>query len=815
MKKVWEILFHGRRLGMTVKFSVTGMSCAACSAAVERAVKKVDGVTSCSVSLLTNSMQVEGGSAEEIIAAVTKTGYGARLYEAEKDSSADEETKRLKRRLAVSAALLLPLMYFSMGHMFGADFGFYFSAVCQFVLAAAIMCVNRKFFTSGFASLARRSPNMDSLVALGSAASFVYSCAVLAKGGGHLYFDSAAMILTLITVGKTLEARSKGRTTDALKGLAKLAPDFAVVVKDGREERILLSEIKPGDEFVVRPGEKFPADGIIVEGAASVDESALTGESLPVDKTVGDKVFTAAVNLSGFIRAKAFSVGEDTTLSKIIKLVSDAAAQKAPVAKIADRAAAVFVPSVICIALATLCGWLAAGKDFAFALSRGISVLVISCPCALGLATPVAIMVGSGVGAKNGILFKTAASLEQTGKISIMALDKTGTLTSGEMTVSDVVSCSADFEAAAYALESRSSHPVAAAVSAWLKEQNAEIFPVENYEELPGNGVSALSAQGRLYAGKPSFVASKVETSGEVLHDVQRLEKEGKTVVLVADEKKILGLFAVSDTLKADAETAVAELKQLGIRTVLLSGDNERAVKAAAQNCGIEDFYAGLLPQDKEKIVSELKKQGLTAMAGDGINDAPSLKASDTGIALGKGTDIAADSADVVLMRDSLSALPSAVKLSRAVLRNIKQNLFWAFFYNALGIPLAAGVFAPLGLQLSPSFCAAAMSLSSFCVVTNALRLNFVKINGAKSVIIKRNAEKEVFHMTKTIHAEGIMCPHCEARIKQALEQLDGVKQAVVSHEKGTAVVELSKEIENEKFEALINELGYKFISAD
>ncbi|MDO4952268.1 MAG: heavy metal translocating P-type ATPase [Synergistaceae bacterium] len=800
---------------MTVKFSVTGMSCAACSAAVERAVKKVSGVTSCSVSLLTNSMQVEGGSAEEIIAAVIKAGYGAKLYEAEKEYSADEETKCLKRRLAVSAILLLPMMYFSMGHIFGADFKFYVSGLLQLLLAAAIMFVNRKFFTSGFASLARRSPNMDSLVALGSAASFIYSCAVLAKGEGHLYFDSAAMILTLITVGKTLEAHSKGRTTDALKGLAKLAPDFATVVRDGKEMRVPAAEIAAGDEFVVRAGEKFPADGIVVSGRASVDESALTGESLPVDKAEGDKLFTATLNLSGFVRVKALSVGEDTMLSKIIKLVFDAAAQKAPAAKIADRVAAVFVPSVIGIALATLCGWLLAGKDFIFALSRGISVLVISCPCALGLATPVAIMVGSGAGAKNGILFKTAASLEQTGKISIMALDKTGTLTSGEMTVSDVVSYSADFEAAAYALESRSSHPVAAAVSARLKEQNAESLPVENYEELPGNGIFALSAHGMLYAGKPSFVASKVETGGEVARDVQRLESEGKTVVLIADEKKILGLSAVSDTLKADAQSAVAELKQLGIRAVLLSGDNERAVKTAAQICGIDEFYAGLLPQDKEKIVSKLKTQGLTAMAGDGINDAPSLKAADIGIAIGKGTDVAIDSADVVLLRDSLSSLVSAVKLSRAVLRNIKQNLFWAFFYNALGIPLAAGVFSPFGLKLSPTFCAAAMSLSSFCVVANALRLNFVKINGAKSVIIKRSDKREDFLMTKTIHAEGIMCPHCEARIKQALEQLDGVKQAVVSHEKGTAVVELSKEIENGKFEAVINELGYKFISAE
>ncbi len=813
---VKTVLQSGGGTGM--KFSVTGMNCAACAQAVEKAVSRVDGVTFCAVNLLTNSMQTEGGDTQEIIAAVVKAGYGASLYEKPREDFADAVTRQLKKRLLISLCLLLPLMYFSMGHIFGVCHDFYLSGFVQFLLTAAIMYVNRRFFTGGFAALARRSPNMDSLVALGAAASFLYSCAVLGKGGGHLYFESAAMILTLITVGKMLEARAKGRTTDALKGLSKLAPDFAVVVRDGKELRIPAAEITAGDEFVVRAGEKFPADGIVVSGSASVDESALTGESVPVDKSEGDRVFTATLNLSGFVRAKALSVGEDTTLAKIIRLVSDAASQKAPVAKIADRTAAVFVPCVICIAGVTALCHLAVGRDFAFALSRAVSVLVVSCPCALGLATPVAIMAGSGAGAKNGILFKTAASLEQTGKITALALDKTGTLTTGKMKVSDIAAFSDDFEAVAYTLESRSSHPAAKAVAEALKQRQTGELSAEDYKEISGHGVSAVIRGRRYFAGNPRYIASQSTIMPEEDNYILRLENEGKTVVAAADSEKLLGIAALSDTLKAEAEQAVRELKELGISCVLLSGDNERAVKAVAESAGIEKFHAALLPQEKEAIVRGMREKDFTAMAGDGINDAPSLKAADIGIAIGKGTDVAVECAEVVLVKDSLLSLPAAVRLSRAVLRNIKQNLFWAFFYNALGIPFAAGVFSPRGIQLSPSFCAAAMSLSSFCVVSNALRLNFTNIYGVKSGIIETESKKnetEESKMTKTIHAEGIMCPHCEARIKQALEQFDGVESAVVSHEKGTAVVRLSEEIENGKFETLINELGYKFVSID
>ena len=804
--------------GTSMKFSITGMSCAACAQAVEKAVSRVDGVTFCAVNLLTNSMQTEGGDVQEIIAAVVKAGYGASLYEKPREDFADAVTRQLKKRLLISLCLLLPLMYFSMGHIFGVWHDFYLSGFVQLLLTAVVMYVNRKFFTNGFAALARYSPNMDSLVALGAAASFLYSCAVLGKGSGHLYFESAAMILTLITVGKMLEARAKGRTTDALKGLSRLTPDFAVVVRDGKELRIPAAEIMAGDEFVVRAGEKFPADGVVISGSASVDESALTGESIPVDKLEGDRIFTATLNLSGFVRAKALSVGEDTTLAKIIRLVSDAASQKAPVAKIADKTAAVFVPCVISIAGVTALCHLAVGHDFAFALSRAVSVLVVSCPCALGLATPVAIMAGSGVGAKNGILFKTAASLEQTGKITALALDKTGTLTTGKMKVSDIAAFSDDFEAVAYALESRSSHPAAKAVAEALKQRNVEELSADDYTEISGHGVSAVTRGRRYFAGKPRYIASQSAIIPEEDNYILRLENEGKTVVAVADSEKLLGIAALSDVLKAEAWQAVRELKELGVSCVLLSGDNERAVKAAACGAGIEKFHAALLPQEKEAVVRGMREKDFTAMAGDGINDAPSLKAADIGIAIGKGTDVAVECAEVVLVKDSLLSLPAAVRLSRAVLRNIKQNLFWAFFYNALGIPFAAGVFSPWGIQLSPSFCAAAMSLSSFCVVSNALRLNFVNIYGVKSGIIETESkenETEESMMTKTIHAEGIMCPHCEARIKQALEQLDGVESAVVSHEKGTAAVQLSKEIENGKFEALINELGYKFVSID
>lgn len=799
------------------KFNVSGMSCAACSAAVERAVKKVDGVTSCAVNLLTNSMQVEGGDMAAIISAVEKAGYGAKLYEQPKEDFADRETKRLKKRLFISVALLFPLLYFSMGHMLGVRHDFCLSAFAQLLLTLAIIYVNRKFFTSGFASLARRSPNMDSLVAIGASASFIYSCAVIFKGSGELYFESAAMILTLITVGKTLEARSKGKTTDALKGLAKLAPEFATVIVNGEEKRIAVSQIKVGDRFIVHPGEKFPADGEIIQGQTAVNEAALTGESLPVDKAEGDKVYTATINLSGFVTARATSVGKDTTLSKIIKLVSDAAAQKAPAAKAADRVSAIFVPAVICISLVTTIIWLLLGKEFAYALSRGISVLVISCPCALGLATPVAIMVGSGLAAKNGILFKTAAALEQTGKISCIALDKTGTLTTGKMQVTDVISYSNELETIAFTLESKSSHPIAAAIAEYFAN-NSQIADTDNLEELPGKGIYAMVNSVEYFAGNQPFIASKTNISAGIVQDIQKLEQAGKTAVIFAKQTAVLGIIAVADSLKHEAGQAVSELKQLGISSVMLSGDNKRVANNIASLCGIEKNYAELLPQDKEKIIRGLCAKEFCAMVGDGINDAPSLQAANIGIAFGKGTDIAADSSDVVLINESLLALPSAVRLSRAVLKNIHENLFWAFFYNALGIPLAAGLFASLGMEISPTLCAAAMSLSSFCVVTNALRLNFAKINSDKSVIIGTADDKhpqEETLMTKTIHAEGIMCPHCEARIKQALEQTDGVENAVVSHEKGTAVISLSKDISDDIFAALINGLGYKFINID
>lgn len=823
------------------------MNCAACSAAVERAVKKVDGVIYCAVNLLTNSMQTEGGKTEDIIAAVKHAGYSAKLYEAPKEPDTNAEIKQLQQRMIISLLLLLPLLYFSMGGMFGLKHNFYVSAIAQLLLTLAIAVVNRNFFISGFSALIHITPNMDSLVALGATASFVYSCAVVLRGSGMLYFESAAMILTLITVGKTLEARSKGRTTDALRGLAQLAPDFATVIKDGIEAKIPASDIKAGDEFIVRAGEKFPADGEILEGHAAIDESALSGESIPVDKTAGDKVYTATINMSGFVRVKATSVGEDTTLSKIIRLVADAASQKAPVAKAADKVSAIFVPLVLAVSFITTAVWLLLGAEFSYALARGISVLVISCPCALGLATPVAIMVGSGVGAKHGILFKTAMALEQTGKIKSIALDKTGTLTTGKMQLNQAVSYSDMLETVACSVESASNHPVAKAISDALLAQNPKLQKItfDNIQELPGKGILAEKDGELFLAGNSTYIAEYGEIKQDITQEITRLENEGQTVVLFAKVTShaphalnigeaapqlntqhsvlnTLGLLSVSDTLKSDAVSAITELKKLGVRPVMLSGDNNRAAKTFANIAGIEEYYAQLLPSDKEQIVRTLCGKQLTAMAGDGINDAPSLKAADIGIAMGKGTDIAIDSADVVLMRDTLMTLPSAIKLSRAVLKNIHQNLFWAFFYNALGIPLAAGAFAGFGLEISPTFCAAAMSLSSFCVVTNALRLNFAKIeaeqnphkittNSAYNIDIANRTETQA--MTQTIHIEGIMCPHCEARIKEALEQTDGIKKATVSHETGTAIVELSKEIAPEAFEELINSLGYKFVS--
>ena len=868
------------------QYNVTGMSCAACSARVEKAVSKVPGVTSCSVSLLTNSMGVEGtASSDEIIRAVLDAGYGASLKGASgqqmsasvaEEALEDHETPVLKRRLIASIGFLLVLMYFSMGHMmWGWPLPAWFDGnhvamgLVQLLLAGIIMVINQKFFISGFKSLWHRAPNMDTLVALGSMASFVWSVYALfamtrAQVDGdsaavmnymmEFYFESAAMILTLITVGKMLEARSKGKTTDALKGLMKLAPKTAVVVRDGQEATVPIEQVRKGDIFVVRPGENIPVDGVILEGNSAVNESALTGESIPVDKNPGDAVSAATVNQSGFIRCEATRVGEDTTLSQIIKMVSDAAATKAPIAKIADRVSGVFVPAVISIAIVTTIIWLLVGRPFGFALARGISVLVISCPCALGLATPVAIMVGNGMGAKNGILFKTAVSLEEAGKIQIVALDKTGTITKGEPQVTDLVPAEGISEKElltyAYALEKKSEHPLAKAILARAEEQQITAQEVSDFQALPGNGLRAVLNNEVLTGGSMKFISNQVSITPELILEAEKLAGEGKTPLLFTKNGKLIGMIAVADVMKEDSPRAVKELQKMGIRVVMLTGDNERTAKAIGAQAGVDEVIAGVLPDGKESVIRSLKEKGKVAMVGDGINDAPALTRADIGIAIGAGTDVAIDAADVVLMKSQLSDVPAAIRLSRATLRNIHENLFWAFFYNVIGIPLAAGVWIPIfGWTLNPMFGAAAMSLSSFCVVTNALRLNLFKVHDAsKDKKIKQNtaelhvtADTENKNMTNedadcysteihdrkdqenikenkenngmttiTVNVIGMMCGHCEAHVNKAIKEAFGVEDVVSSHEKGTTVIQAPQKLDEDKIREVIKEAGYE-----
>lgn len=827
------------------QFNVTGMSCAACSARVEKAVSTVEGVTSCSVSLLTNSMGVEGSASDSsIIAAVEAAGYGASVKGAEQptgtsaaDALKDHETPALKKRLIASLGFLLVLMYFSMGHMmWGLPLPSWLEenhvamGLIQLLLAGIVMVINQKFFISGFKALIKRSPNMDTLVALGSMASFVWSVVALflmtdavMRGDSEavmtymdeFYFESAAMILTLITVGKMLEARSKGKTTDALKGLIKLAPKTAVVIRDGKEETVAAEQVRIGDIFVVRPGESIPVDGIVRDGSGAVNESALTGESIPVDKAAGDRVSAATINQSGFLRCEATRVGEDTTLSQIIKTVSDAAATKAPIAKIADRVSGVFVPVVIGISLLTLVVWLIIGRDFAYALARGISVLVISCPCALGLATPVAIMVGSGIGAKNGILFKTAASLEETGKIRIVALDKTGTVTSGEPVVTDTVPAdgfdTASLFSLALALEAKSEHPLAKAIMKKGSELNLSAKDTENFEALPGNGVSAVLDGKKLLGGSLKFISSMLEIPADMKTRAEALAGEGKTPLLFAADGRPAGIIAVADTIKPDSVEAIKQLKNMGIRVVMLTGDNERTAKAIGSQAGVDEIIAGVLPDGKEEVIRGLRRHGKVAMVGDGINDAPALVRADIGVAIGAGADVAIDAADVVLMKSALIDVPAAIRLSRATLRNIHENLFWAFIYNSIGIPLAAGCFVALGLTLSPMFGAAAMSLSSFCVVTNALRLNLCKLyNPAHDKKVKAPASKSADGNEITVHIKGMMCEHCENRVKAALEALPNVESTDVSHKSGTAILTLKGDINDGDIKKAVEDAGYK-----
>ena len=827
------------------QYNVTGMSCAACSARVEKAVNAVPGVTSCSVSLLTNSMGVEGtASSAEIIQAVQKAGYGASpkgqaKQESQEDVLADHETPRLKKRLLYSLGFLAVLMYFSMGHMmFGWPLPAWFHGnhvamgLLQLLLAGIIMVINQKFFISGFTALKNKAPNMDSLVALGSMASFVWSVYALfamtdAQVHGNMdgvmmymdefYFESAAMILTLITVGKMLEARSKGKTTDALKGLMKLAPKTAVVVKDGKEITVPIDQVRKGDEFVVRPGDNIPVDGVVLEGTGAVNESALTGESIPVDKAPGDGVSAATVNQSGFLRCRATRVGEDTTLSQIIRMVSDAAATKAPIAKIADKVSGVFVPTVIAIAIITTVVWLLLGQSFAYALARGISVLVISCPCALGLATPVAIMVGNGVGAKNGILFKTAVSLEQTGKTNIVVLDKTGTITEGAPKVTDLVPeqgiSEEELLALSLALEAKSEHPLAKAILAEGEKKDMTPANLEDFEALPGNGLRGKLAGEELLGGSLKYVSALVPVSQEMSDRAQTLAEQGKTPLLFAKDGKLLGIVAVADTIKADSGEAIRQLKNMGIRVVMLTGDNARTAKAIGAQAGVDQVISDVLPDGKEAVVRRLKSKGKVAMVGDGINDAPALTRADTGIAIGAGADVAIDAADVVLMKSSLLDVPAAIRLSRSTLRNIHENLFWAFFYNVIGIPLAAGCYAHWGLTLNPMFGAAAMSLSSFCVVTNALRLNLCKLyDGGRDHKARETKKRQTQEdsLEKTIHVEGMMCSHCENAVKTALEKLEGVASAEADHEKGIARVVLKKEVPNAILKKAVEDEGYQ-----
>ena len=829
------------------QYTVTGMSCAACSARVEKAVSAVPGVTSCSVSLLTNSMGVEGtASAEAVVSAVQAAGYGASLKSApsaptaaaQEDALADRETPALKRRLIASLGFLIALMYVSMGHMMWgwplpaclAD-NHVAMGLLQMLLTIAVMVINQKFFINGFRSLLHGAPNMDTLVALGAAASFGYSTyALFAMTGAQVrgdaaavmqymhefYFESAAMILALITVGKMLEARSKGKTTDALRSLMKLAPQTATLVRGGQEIAVPIAQVRRGDVFVVRPGESIPVDGVVLEGESAVNESALTGESIPVDKAVGDSVSAATTNQSGFLRCEATRVGEDTTLSQIIKMVSDAAATKAPIAKVADRVSGVFVPTVIALAILTTAVWLLCGQSIGFALARGISVLVISCPCALGLATPVAIMVGNGLGAKNGILFKTAVSLEETGKTEIVALDKTGTITQGEPRVTDVLPAEGMTQGAllslAAALEQRSEHPLARAVMMRAEEDGLTAVPVNDFRALPGNGLTATLSGETLLGGSLSFVSSQVDVPRSIRQKAEALAEEGKTPLLFAQAGRLAGVIAVADVIKADSPAAIAALRNMGIRVVMLTGDNEKTARAIGRLAGVDEVIAGVLPEGKESVIRRLQAQGKVAMVGDGINDAPALTRADIGIAIGAGTDVAIDAADVVLMKSRLSDVPAAIRLSRATLRNIHENLFWAFFYNVIGIPLAAGVWIPLfGWTLNPMFGAAAMSLSSFCVVSNALRLNLFKLHdaGKDKKINRHSKHKEETTMVKTMKIEGMMCGHCEAAVKKALEAIDGVASAEVSHTDGTAVVTLSKPVENAALRKAVEDKDY------
>ena len=833
------------------QYNVTGMSCAACSARVEKAVSKVPGVTACSVSLLTNSMGVEGSaSPAEIIAAVEAAGYGASPKGAAssqdaaspavaEDALADRETPVLRRRLIASLGFLIVRMYFSMGHMrWGWPLPPFFDGnhvamgLIQLLLTVAIMVINQKFFISGTKSLLHGAPNMDALVALGATASFGYSVyALFAMTGAQVagdaeavmgwmhefYFESAAMILALITVGKMLEARSKGKTTDALKGLMKLAPKTAVLLRDGREVTVPIAQVRRGDRFVVRPGESIPVDGVVLEGSSAVNEAALTGESIPADKAPGDAVSAATVNQSGFLTCEATRVGEDTTLSQIVKMVSDAAATKAPIAKIADRVSGIFVPAVIAIAAVTVAVWLLCGESIGFALARGISVLVISCPCALGLATPVAIMVGNGLGAKNGILFKTAVSLEETGRMEIVALDKTGTITSGEPVVTDILPASgvrnSTLLTLAASLEARSEHPLARAILKKAKEDGVDPKPVEGFSALPGNGLTATLGGKRLTGGSMSYLSSLLSLPQDIRSSAEQLAETGKTPLLFAQDDRLLGVIAVADVIREDSPAAIRALQNMGIRVVMLTGDNERTARAIGAQAGVDEVIAGVLPDGKEAVIRRLQRQGKVAMVGDGINDAPALTRADMGIAIGAGTDVAIDAADVVLMKSRLSDVPAAIRLSRATLRNIHENLFWAFFYNVIGIPLAAGVFYPLlGLKLNPMFGAAAMSLSSFCVISNALRLNLFKLHDAgKDKKIKHSKKKkEDKPMEKTMKIEGMMCGHCEARVKKTLEAIPGVTEARVSHTSGTAVVSLSADVDNDVLRKAVEDQDYK-----
>ena len=847
------------------QYQVTGMSCAACSSRVEKAVSAVPGVTSCSVSLLTNSMGVEGSaSPETIIQAVTDAGYGASLKKSGENKAGsaqpnyddmlkDTETPKMKKRLIASVVLLIPLMYVSMGHMmWNWPLPSFFEGnhvamgLVQLLFTIAIMVINQKFFVNGVKGILHKSPNMDTLVALGSGASFVYSVyALFAMTGAQVagdgetvmsymhefYFESAAMILTLITVGKMLEARSKGKTTDALKSLMKLAPKTATVIRDGKEAEVGIEQVRIGDHFVVRPGENIPVDGIVIEGTSAVNESALTGESIPVDKEKGDSVSAATLNQSGFLRCEATRVGEDTTLSQIIQMVSDAAATKAPIAKVADRVSGIFVPAVITIAVVTIIIWLLAGQSIGFALARGISVLVISCPCALGLATPVAIMVGNGMGAKHGIMFKTAVSLEETGKTDIVALDKTGTITSGEPEVTDMVPAEGYSEEklllAALALEQKSEHPLAHAIVRLAQEKQITCDAVEEFEAVAGNGLTGTQKGVRLTGGNRKFIESRVKIPAEIAKAADSLAEQGKTPLFFAEGEKLIGMIAVADVIKKDSYQAIQELKNMGIHVVMLTGDNERTAKAIGSQAGVDEVIAGVLPDGKEEVVRKLKEKGKVTMVGDGINDAPALTRADIGMAIGAGTDIAIDAADVVLMKSRLLDVPAAIRLSRATLRNIHENLFWAFFYNVIGIPLAAGLWYPIfGWKLNPMFGAAAMSLSSFCVVSNALRLNLFAMYDARKDKKHKNhkkqttittdqnkevkEEKEINEMKKTMEIKGMMCGHCEARVKKTLEAIEGVTEAVVSHESGTAIVTMSTEVADEVLKSAVEAQDYE-----